>query len=115
MAGERSAEHPDYGAEIPGIKAEQREMRRSIDVLFGKMDTQSTKLDAITTALHEMKGARGPSIKDMVIIIGVVAALVSSVCGGIVYLAAGANVEALHKLDNRLIALEVRQSLGKMP
>jgi hypothetical protein len=55
-------------------------------------------------------------MKDMVIIVTACAGLFASVAGGIIYLARGGNSEALHALDKRLLALEVRmQAMGKAP
>jgi hypothetical protein len=94
----------------------RRELKRAVDVLFGKVDSQSGKLDAITTTLHEIRGAAEPSIKDILIIVTACAGLFASVAGGIIYLARGGNSEALHALDKRLLALEVRmQAAGKAP
>jgi hypothetical protein len=118
MSGDRGARDPgqDQGAWRARIDAEIRELKRGVDVLFGKMDAQSGKLDAITTALHELRGAAGPSIKDILVIIATCTALFSAVSGGIIYLARGGNSEALHALDKRLLALEVRaQVTGKLP
>ena len=75
-------------------------------MLFEKLDRQSGKLDAITTALHELRGAAGPSIKDILIIIATCAALFSAVSGGIIYLARGGNSEALQALNTRLVRIE---------
>src|SRR5262245_35885988 len=119
MTGERGegrALIQDYGARLSSVEAETRELRRAVDVLFNKVDAQTGKLDAITTALHELRGAAGPSMKDMVIIVTACAGLFASVAGGIIYLARGGNSEALHALDKRLLALEVRlQATGKVP
>jgi hypothetical protein len=116
MSNERPYGHQDQGAWRARIDTEIRELKRGVDILFGKMDAQSGKLDAITTALHELRGAAGPSMKDMVIIVTACAGLFASVAGGIIYLARGGNSEALHALDKRLLALEVRmQAMGKAP
>jgi hypothetical protein len=51
------------------MEAETRDLRRAVDVLFGKVDAQSGKLDAISTTLTGLRGSAGSSLKDMVIII----------------------------------------------
>jgi hypothetical protein len=65
MSNERPYGHQDQGAWRARIDTEIRELKRGVDILFGKMDAQSGKLDAITTALHELRGAAGPSMKDI--------------------------------------------------
>ena len=101
----------DHGAWRAGMEAESRDLRRSVDVLFGKVDAQSGKLDAITTALHEIRGAAGPSIKNVLIIIGVCAGLFASVSGGIIYLARGGNSTELHQLELRIQRMETILSI----
>jgi hypothetical protein len=94
------------GAWRARIDTEIRELKQGVDILFGKMDAQSGRLDAITTALHELRGAAGPSMKDMVIIVTACAGLFASVAGGIIYLARGGNSEALSALNTRLVRIE---------
>jgi hypothetical protein len=115
MSNDRTHGHQqDQGAWRARIDTEIRELKRGVDVLFGKVDSQSTKIDSVITALHEMRGAAGPSMKDMVIVVTACAGLFASVAGGIIYLARGGNSEAMHALDKRLQAVELRlQFLGK--
>jgi hypothetical protein len=96
------------GAWRAGMEAETRDLRRSVDVLFGKVDAQSGKLDAISTALHEIRGAAGPSLKDVVIIVTALTGLFASVAGGILWLARGGNAEDLRKIDEARHQLELR-------
>src|SRR5688572_8057162 len=107
MKGARGAvSTQDHGAWRAGMEAETRDLRRAVDVLFGKVDAQSGKLDTIATALHELRGARGPSIKDLVIIITALAGLFSAAAGGIIYLSRGGNSESLHQLELRIQRIE---------
>jgi hypothetical protein len=117
MSNERvHGNHQDQGSWRARIDTEIGELKRGVDVLFGKMDAQSTKLDSVITALHELRGAAGPSMKDMVIIVTACAGLFASVAGGIIYLARGGNSEALHRLELRIQAVELRlQLVGKAP
>jgi hypothetical protein len=115
MSNDRGHGHQnDQGAWRARIDTEIGELKRGVDVLFGKMDAQSGKLDAITSALHELRARSGPSLRDILSTVATGAVLFGAVVSGIVYVARGGNTEAMHSLDKRLLAVEMRvQATGK--
>lgn len=95
-----------------GMEAETRELRRAVDVLFGKMDAQGAKLDAITAALHEIRGSAGPSWSAMLAVIKDGAFLFALVVGGILYLASATASKGTSDLEARLTRLETIISMA---
>ena len=74
-----------------------------------------TLTDGITAALHELRGASGPSWRDMLSVIKDGAILFGLVVGGILYLAASTNNNNMAELQTRLTRLETMLSLATRP
>ena len=102
----------DHGSRLSRIEAENVEFRKALDIVFGKIETAFGKLDAIASAVHELRGSAGPSLRDVMTIITQGAVLFGIVAGGILYLARGGNTEAIHELDKHIVRLETIISMA---
>ena len=98
----------DQGARLTRAEAEIRELRKGQEIIF-------SKLDGITAALHELRGASGPSWRDMLSVIKDGAILFGLVVGGILYLAASTNNSGMSELQTRLTRLETILSMAARP
>jgi hypothetical protein len=111
----------DHGARLSRAEAEIVELRKGQEIIFSKLDSQSSKMDALVTAMHELRAASGPAFKDILDIGTRVIVIFTAIVGGIIYLARGGNTAEMHALDARLtrietlIALAVPKRIGPSP
>jgi hypothetical protein len=97
---------PDHGARLTRAEAAIEALAKGQEIIFGKLDSQSAKMDAIVAGMHEMRSSAGASWRDMLSVIRDGAVLFSLIVAGILYLA---NATASHNdgdLTARLARLE---------
>jgi hypothetical protein len=115
MSGDRGGAQ-DQGAWRARIDAEMGELKRGVNVLFGKMDdfadATNRKLDGLASSMHELRAKSGPSLRDILSTVATGAVLFGAVVSGIVYVARGGNSEKLHELELRIQRVETVLSIA---
>jgi hypothetical protein len=90
----------EHSAAIEALRVGQDELRKGVQAVAGK-------LDAIASAVHEIRGAAGPSMRDMMDVGSRAIMIFGALVAGIVYLSRGGNTEDLHALDVRMTRVEM--------
>jgi hypothetical protein len=102
----RGGHHHDHGSRLTRVEA-------AISVLQRGQEATSAKLDAIANALHDMRASRPTDWREMLTVVREGAMLFALLVGGILYLATGSKSDALHALDKRVQAVELRTPASK--
>jgi hypothetical protein len=108
---------PDHGARLTRAEAAIEALAKGQEIIFGKLDSQSAKMDATSAAqaakmdaivagMHEMRSSAGASWRDMLSVIRDGAVLFSLVVAGILYLATATSSRSDGDLVARLSRLE---------
>jgi len=97
----------DHGARLSRAEAEIAALREGQEVIFKKLDSQGSKMDAVIAAVHELRGTTGPSWGSIMTAIRDAAVVFSLVVGGILYLANATIRAGSSDLETRLARLEV--------
>lgn len=112
MSAGHDARLAEHDAAIDALRQGQDELKRGVVSLADKM---SAGFERLTTALHEIRGAAGPSLKDMLDIGTRVGLLISLIVGGIVYVSRGGNSAELHQLELRVQRIETLLGMAMAP
>jgi hypothetical protein len=112
MSASHDTRLAEHDAAIESLRQSADETRRELKAVAGDM---RTGFERLTTAVHEIRGAAGPSLKDMLDIGTRVGLLVSLIVGGIVYVSRGGNSAELHQLELRVQRIETLLGMAMAP
>lgn len=89
----------EHSTRLTRAEAEIRALKEGQQIIFGK-------LDAIASALSDMRATSGPAMRDTLAFVRDGAVLFSLVVGGILYLASATHSRGMSDLETRLTRLE---------